>query len=153
MQLSDSKMMQSDAQIQYDISRKESESEWNGQASEMITSKLHVIAERILELHSERDSELVKRYNIIPRAIYFSDIKHDLSIIAAAILLETPDIFRDHIAWCAEYMKARNLPTSGLKMHLGAMKDALLDMLPPEFGENVVEYTDAGLEGLVQIAN
>lgn len=121
---------------------------WNERANEIILSRLETLAERTMELHFERRSELVAQYNARQRAYYFRDTRHNLESLAASILLLTPEIFADHMAWVKELLEARNIPTGGLKMHLECMKDALAEQLPYDLSIQVGEHVDAGLQRL-----
>jgi hypothetical protein len=118
---------------------------WNERANHFITAQLDTLAERIMELHFERRPELVTLYNARQRDFYFNDSRHNLTALAASILLLTPDLFGDHMAWVENLLKARGIPTAGLKMHLECMKDVLSELLPHDLSTNLGEYIDAGL--------
>jgi hypothetical protein len=123
---------------------------WNERASHFITAQLDMLAGRIMELHFERRPELVTLYNARQRDFYFNDTRHNLTALAASILLLTPGLFGDHMAWVENLLKARGIPTAGLKMHLECMKDVLSGLLPHDLSINLGEYMDAGLRQLNQ---
>ncbi len=124
---------------------------WNERASHFITARLDTLAERIMGLHFERRPDLVTLYNARQRDFYFSDTRHNLTALAASILLLTPDLFGDHMAWVEDLLKARGIPTAGLKMHLECMKDVLSGLLPHDLSTDLSEYIDAGLRQLNKV--
>ena len=123
---------------------------WNERANHSITAQLDMLAGRIMELHFERRPELVTLYNARQRDFYFNDTRHNLTALAASILLLTPGLFGDYMAWVENLLKARGIPTAGLKMHLECMKDVLSALLPHDLSTNLGEYIEAGLGQLSQ---
>ncbi|HUP27594.1 MAG TPA: hypothetical protein VM409_04095 [Chloroflexia bacterium] len=123
--------------------------QWYEVANTLITGQAQVLADRIMARHFERAPHLQETYTERQCAFYLEDTQHNLRALSAAVLLETPQIFSDYVAWLVNMLQARNIPTKGLPLHFECTREILQDTLPEEIYQRVREYLD---EGARQIA-
>lgn len=112
--------------------------------AEVIMAHAANIAERTMARHFEYRPDLEAVYGKSERLVYIQDAGYNLEALAAAITLETPELFAEHITYLRTFLTSRNTPVDGLPMHLRCIGETLQSELGNEAWAQIERYLAAG---------
>ena len=123
---------------------------WFELASEAINTQKEALAERSMMLHFQKVPELEQRYAERERAFYLRDAGYNLENLAAAVLLQTPQLFTDYMRWVKKLFIARKIPIAGMPTHIECLNEALKEVLPVPTWKNIQPYIEAGISPFLE---
>lgn len=112
--------------------------------AEVIMAHAANTAEKTMARHFEYNPDLKAIYGTRERGIYIRDTGYNLEALAAALTLETPELFAEHIIYLRTLLTSRNIPVAGLPLHLRCIKETLQADLGDKAWMQVERYIAAG---------
>ncbi|HEX2909449.1 MAG TPA: hypothetical protein VH186_01480 [Chloroflexia bacterium] len=115
--------------------------------SEKIEDLKPLLAPLTTTLHYSKQPELEAKYGPQARARCQEEVEQYLDNLAAAVLLDKPEVFSSFIDWSNKVHLSRNVPTAILRDNLECMAEALRQYLPEDMQKVVIaHYLSAGLD-------
>jgi methanogenic corrinoid protein MtbC1 len=124
----------------------------NPNPANFIRDRQNPLAERIVALQYARQPEVWEPYEQPGWKKSVRDAGYHLTYLAAALEVESPELFLEYLAWVKVLFASLNFPSTVLPATLECTRQVLLESLPEEIAPPVLALLETGADSVTNTA-